>query len=124
MDSSVVMGDSVIAAVLAGAIALLAPCCISVMLPAYFAKLVPEPRVLTAMTLVFAAGIATVILPSALGAAALRQLLLIEHTAVYLTGGWPPAAACSSRPACSSTASRLATDACPSVSCAASWTAG
>ncbi|MQA17373.1 MAG: cytochrome c biogenesis protein CcdA, partial [Pseudonocardiaceae bacterium] len=87
MDSSVFLGGSAIAAVVAGAIALFAPCCISVMLPAYFAGSFQNRGILTAMTFVFAAGIATVILPIALGAAALRQLLLTEHTAVYLAGG-------------------------------------
>jgi cytochrome c-type biogenesis protein len=87
LDSSVFLGGSVIAAVVAGVIALFAPCCISVMLPAYFASSFQNRRLLTAMTFVFAAGIATVILPIALGAAALRQLVLTEHTAIYLVGG-------------------------------------
>ncbi|MBW3606313.1 MAG: cytochrome c biogenesis protein CcdA, partial [Actinobacteria bacterium] len=87
MDSSVFLGGSVVAATVAGMIALFAPCCISVMLPAYFAGSFQNRRVLTAMTFVFAAGIATVILPIALGAAALRQLLVNEHTAIYLAGG-------------------------------------
>ena len=87
MDSSVFLGGSVIAAVVAGTIALFAPCCISVMLPAYFAGSFQNRRVLTAMTFLFAAGIATVILPIALGAAALRQLFLEEHTTIYVVGG-------------------------------------
>ena len=87
MDSSVFLGGSVIAAVVAGTIALFAPCCISVMLPAYFAGSFQNRRVLTAMTFVFAAGIATVILPIALGAAVLRQIFLEEHTTIYLIGG-------------------------------------
>ena len=87
MDSSVFLGGSIIAATVAGMIALFAPCCISVMLPAYFASSFQNRRVMTAMTFVFAAGIATVILPIALGAAALRQLLVTEHTTIYLGGG-------------------------------------
>ncbi|MDP8928892.1 MAG: hypothetical protein M3O70_10030 [Actinomycetota bacterium] len=39
------------------------------------------------MTFLFAAGVATVILPIALGASALRQLFLDEHTAIYVGGG-------------------------------------
>ncbi len=38
MDSSIFFGGSVIAAVVAGSLALFAPCCISFMLPAYFAS--------------------------------------------------------------------------------------
>ena len=87
MDSSLFVGGSLIAAVVAGTIALFAPCCISVMLPAYFASSFQNRRLLTAMTFVFAAGIATVIVPIALGASALRQLFLEEHTAIYIGGG-------------------------------------
>ena len=87
MDSSVFLGGSVLAAVVAGTIALFAPCCISVMLPAYFASSFQNRRLLTAMTFLFAAGIGTVILPIALGAAVLRELFLTEHTAIYVTGG-------------------------------------
>jgi cytochrome c-type biogenesis protein len=87
LDSSLFLGGSAIAAVVAGSIALFAPCCISVMLPAYFASSFQNRRLLTAMTFLFAAGVATVILPIALGASALRQLFLDEHTPIYVAGG-------------------------------------
>ncbi len=87
MNSSIFFGGSVIAAVIAGAIALFAPCCISVMLPAYFASSFQNRCLLVAMTFLFAAGIATIILPIALGASVLRQLLTARHTAIYVTGG-------------------------------------
>ncbi len=87
MDSSVLLGGSVVAAVLAGTIALLAPCCFSVMLPAYFASSVQNRRALVGMTFLFAAGVATVILPLALGAVALRRVLIEGHTYVYVGGG-------------------------------------
>ena len=87
MDSSIFFGGSVIAAVVAGMIALFAPCCISVMLPAYFASSFQNRRLLVAMTFLFAAGIATVILPIALGASVLRQLLTEQHSVLYVTGG-------------------------------------
>src|SRR5207302_2022620 len=67
--------------------ALFAPCCISVMLPAYFASSFQNRRLLVAMTFLFAAGIATIILPIAMGASVLRQLLTTQHTAIYVTGG-------------------------------------
>src|SRR6266581_1362974 len=78
---------SVIAAVIAGAIALFAPCCISVMLPAYFASSFQNRRLLVAMTFLFAAGIATVVLPIAMGASVIRQLLTTQHTTIYVIGG-------------------------------------
>src|SRR5437870_5571515 len=87
MSSSIFFGGSVLAAIIAGAIALFAPCCISVMLPAYFASAFPNRRVLVAMTFLFAAGVATVILPVAMGAAVLRSLFITGHTLIYLTGG-------------------------------------
>jgi cytochrome c-type biogenesis protein len=87
MSSSIFFGGSVLAAVIAGAIALFAPCCVSVMLPAYFASSFPNRRLLVAMTFLFAAGIATVILPIAMGASLLQRLLTSQHTAIYVTGG-------------------------------------
>lgn len=87
MGSSVFLGGSVIAAVIAGAIALAAPCCVSVMLPAYFASAFQNRRLLVAMTFLFGAGVATVILPIALGAAVLQRVLVSDHTLIYTTVG-------------------------------------
>lgn len=87
MTSSVFFGGSVIAALIAGAIATFAPCCISVMLPAYFAGSFHNRRVLVAMTFVFAAGVATIVLPIALGVTLVRSLVIMQHTLIYLTGG-------------------------------------
>ena len=87
MESSIFFGGSVLAAIIAGAIALFAPCCVSVMLPAYFASSFQNRRLLVAMTFLFAAGIATIILPIALGASILRQLLTTQHTPIYVIGG-------------------------------------
>ncbi len=87
MDTSIFFGGSVVAAVVAGTVALFAPCCISVMLPAYFASSFQNRRVLVAMTFLYAAGVATIILPLALGANVLRQLFTSQHTAIYVTAG-------------------------------------
>lgn len=87
MDSSIFFGGSLTAALVAGMIALFAPCCISVMLPAYFASAFQNRRLLVAMTFVFAAGVATVILPIAMGANVLRQLFTTQHTTIYVVGG-------------------------------------
>ncbi len=86
-ESSVFFGGSIAAAVIAGMIALFAPCCVSVMLPAYFAASFPNRRLMVAMTFLFAAGIATVIVPIALGASLVRRVLLDGHSAVYSVGG-------------------------------------
>src|SRR6266581_5116327 len=87
MSSSIFFGGSVLAAILAGAIALFAPCCISVMLPAYFASSFHNRRLLVAMTFLFGAGVATIVLPIALGAATIRRVLVTGHTPIYLAGG-------------------------------------
>jgi cytochrome c-type biogenesis protein len=87
MDSSLFFGGSVLAAVVAGSLALFAPCCISFMLPAYFASSFQNRLRLVAMTFLFAGGVATVILPIALGASVLRQLLTTQHATIYVVGG-------------------------------------
>lgn len=87
MESSIFFGGSVIAAVVAGMLALFAPCCISFMLPAYFASSFQNRLRLVAMTFLFAAGVATVILPIALGASVLRQVFTAQHMTIYLVGG-------------------------------------
>jgi len=87
MESSIFFGGSVIAAFMAGTIALFAPCCISVMLPAYFASSFQNRAILVAMTFLFASGVATVILPLVMGASILRQLFVTQHTVVYALGG-------------------------------------
>lgn len=87
METSIFFGGSVIAAIIAGIIALFAPCCISVMLPAYLASAFPNRRLLVVMTFLFAAGVATIVLPIALGASLIRQLLINQHLLIYVTGG-------------------------------------
>ena len=81
------MGTTLLASFLGGIVALLAPCCVSVMLPAYLATGFRHRGGVLPATLVFGAGVSTVILPIGLGAAALSRLLVEQHLAVYLTGG-------------------------------------
>ena len=50
----ILFGGAVLASFLAGTVALFAPCCISVMLPAYFSSAFQNRRVLVAMTFLFA----------------------------------------------------------------------
>lgn len=87
MDGSMFWGGSVVAALVAGSIALFAPCCISVMLPSYFAGSFHNRGVMAAMTFLFAAGVATIILPIAMGASFLRSLITTEHTTIYVVAG-------------------------------------
>ena len=79
----ILVGTTVVASFLAGVVALFAPCCVSVMLPAYLATGVKRRRGLIAMTFVFAAGVGAVILPIAFGATALSRVINGQHTIVY-----------------------------------------
>lgn len=85
--SQLLVSGTVLAAFFGGVVALLAPCCVSVMLPAYFASGFRQRSRILAMTFVFAAGVGTVILPIALGASFLSRLLLGHHTPVFAVGG-------------------------------------
>jgi cytochrome c-type biogenesis protein len=79
MDTSIFFGGSVIA----GSVALFAPCCISDA-PVVLRQRLPEPAPLIAMTFLFlfAAGVATVVMPIALGAAFIQRVLLGEHQVI------------------------------------------
>lgn len=85
--SELLFGTTLLASFFGGMVALLAPCCISVMLPAYFATGFRSRGRVVAGTLAFGAGVATVIVPIGLGAAALSAALQRYHLVVYLVGG-------------------------------------
>lgn len=83
----VLVGSTLLASFLGGTVALLAPCCVSVMLPAYFASGLARRRNLVAMTGLFALGVATVITPIAVGAGALSAAISGHHLLVWSVGG-------------------------------------
>src|SRR5882757_4882574 len=85
--SELLFGTTLLASFFGGVVALFAPCCISVMLPAYFATGFRSRGRVLAATLAFGAGVATVIVPIGLGAAAVSAGLLRYHLEVYLAGG-------------------------------------
>ena len=85
--NALLLSTTVMAAFVGGILALVAPCCISVMLPAYFASTFRRRTQIIGMTLVFAAGVGTIILPIALGATAVSRLLLGHHIWVFGIGG-------------------------------------
>lgn len=80
-------GSSMLGGFVGGVVALLAPCCVTVLLPAYFAAAFTSVRTLVRMTFLFAMGIAVVILPIALGLAALGQLFSRFHPILFGIGG-------------------------------------
>lgn len=79
----ILFGGTLLAAFLGGLVALLAPCCVSVMLPAYLAAGFRRRTGILAATLVFALGVATIIVPIGLGATALVALVSGQHTLVF-----------------------------------------
>lgn len=85
--NEILMGTALLVAFLGGVVALLAPCCISVMLPAFLATGFRHRGGVVPATLVFGAGVATVILPIGLGATALSRLFIEQHSWVFSIGG-------------------------------------
>ncbi|MEK7596003.1 MAG: cytochrome c biogenesis CcdA family protein [Patescibacteria group bacterium] len=81
------LSASIIAAFIAGVAALFAPCCITVLLPAYFASIFRERYKVFLMTFIFFLGILTVFLPIGLGAAALGRLFSQYHNVIFGVGG-------------------------------------
>ncbi|MCP6726655.1 MAG: cytochrome c biogenesis protein CcdA [Patescibacteria group bacterium] len=83
----IIFSASIIAAFIAGMVALFAPCCITVLLPSYLASTFRERRNIVKMTFVFFAGISLVLVPIGLGAAGLAQLFRSFHSELYIAGG-------------------------------------
>lgn len=83
----IIFSASIIASFFAGMVALFAPCCVGVLLPAYMASAFRERRNLLKMTFVFFAGVAVILLPIGLGAAALAQIFRNFHKELYIIGG-------------------------------------
>ncbi len=80
------ISSSLITAFLAGVAALFAPCCITVLLPAYLASIFKEKRTVFLMTFVFFLGLLTIFLPLGLGFAGLGKFLTRNHTWVFIGG--------------------------------------
>ncbi len=88
MGGSLLTTGSVIAAFLAGGVALFAPCCIVFLAPSYLAAAVKSRRWrLLPLTFVFAAGLALVLLPLTLGASLLAGAIARFHAPLYYAGG-------------------------------------
>lgn len=83
----VLLSTTILASFLGGIVALMAPCCVSVMLPAFFASSFRRRSRILAMTLVFAAGVGTIILPIALGAAVISRMLFGYHIWIFSAVG-------------------------------------
>ncbi|MBI4210275.1 MAG: cytochrome c biogenesis protein CcdA [Candidatus Diapherotrites archaeon] len=78
---------SILAAFLSGAVAFFAPCCITFLLPAYFAFALKEKKQILKMTLIFTLGLATILIPIGIGLAGLGQLATQFHKEIFIAGG-------------------------------------
>jgi cytochrome c biogenesis protein CcdA len=78
---------SLLAAYLAGMVALFAPCCISYLFPAYLGNIFKERKQVLLMTLIYSLGILVVMLPVVLGAKLLASVFFNLHDQTYLVGG-------------------------------------
>lgn len=88
MGSELLTTGSVVAAFLAGGVALFAPCCIVFLAPSYLAGAVKNRRWrLLPLTFVFAAGLGVVLLPLTLGASLLAGAIARYHQPLYYIGG-------------------------------------
>ncbi len=86
--NALVYSSSLVAAFLGGVLALFAPCCVVSLLPTFTAAALQQRGLrLVASTAVFAAGVATVLLPIVLGIGALGQVLGRFHSQVFLVVG-------------------------------------
>lgn len=88
MGSELLTTGSVLAAFLAGGVALFAPCCIVFLAPSFLAGAVKNRRWrLLPLTFVFASGLAVVMLPLTLGASLLAGAIARFHAPLYYAGG-------------------------------------
>lgn len=87
MNISLITSISLITAFAGGVVALFAPCCITFLLPSYLANIFREKTRVVWATLVFGLGIATVLVPTALGIRAVGQIFQQYHTQTYVVGG-------------------------------------
>jgi cytochrome c-type biogenesis protein len=88
MGSSLLTTGSILAAFLAGGVALFAPCCIVFLAPSYLAVAVKNRRWrLLPLTFVFAAGLALVLVPITLGMSLVSAAISNYHELLYYAGG-------------------------------------
>lgn len=87
MNEAILFQTSIIAAFLAGMIALFAPCCVSYLLPAYLGSVFKERKRVLFMTLVYSLGIFVVMIPAVLGSKLISLAVFRYHEQIYLFGG-------------------------------------
>ncbi|MDP2671794.1 MAG: cytochrome c biogenesis CcdA family protein [bacterium] len=84
---ALLFNTSAVAAFFGGMLALIAPCCITFMLPSYFAHAFKSRVDILKVTTVFGAGVAVVLVPIGIGVAALAQVFSRFHQEIFLLAG-------------------------------------
>lgn len=83
---NLLVSASFVASFFAGVAALFAPCCITVLLPTYFASIFKQKTTVLLMTFVFFLGLLTIFLPLGLGASFLSQIFSQYHNLIFSVG--------------------------------------
>lgn len=88
MGAELLATGGVLAAFLAGAVALFAPCCLVFLAPSYLAAAVKNRRArLLPLTFVFGVGVALVLVPVTMGMSLLAGAIARYHAPLYYAGG-------------------------------------
>jgi len=87
MSSNFFFGISLTGSFLAGALALFAPCCITFLFPSYLGTIFKERKNVMFYTLVFALGLASILIPIALGFRVFIFFFDQFHRTIYFLGG-------------------------------------
>lgn len=84
--NNVFFGISLTAAFVGGMVALFAPCCITFLFPSYLGTIFKEKSRVVFLTLIFALGLGSILVPVALGFRFIVSFFDDFHTTVYLLG--------------------------------------
>jgi cytochrome c biogenesis protein CcdA len=87
MSSNFFFGISLTGSFLAGALALFAPCCITFLFPSYLGTIFKDRKNVMFYTLVFALGLASILIPVALGFRVFIFFFDQYHRLIYFLGG-------------------------------------
>jgi cytochrome c biogenesis protein CcdA len=86
MDANLLFGVSLTAAFIGGMVALFAPCCITFLFPSYLGTIFKERSRVVFLTLIFALGLGSILVPVALGFRFIVSFFDTFHTTIYLLG--------------------------------------
>lgn len=87
MSNNFLFGISLTGSFLAGALALFAPCCITFLFPSYLGTVFKESKKVIFYTLIFALGLASILIPVSLGFRAFIFFFDKYHNGIYYLGG-------------------------------------